>query len=422
VDCIITSPPYGDLKNYGRANQLGYGQHLVKQYLPDMQAVLTELHRIAKIGASLWLVLDAFKTNGEALLLPWELARRAQQCGWTLHDIIVWDKGKSLPWSHDGKFRSVCEFVVLLSKGKIRTFRLNEARDSSDLSDYWVRYPERFNPQGKAPTDLWHIPIPIQGSWAKAAVRHVCPFPVALVTRMLEVSTKKGDVVLDPFAGTGVVPAVSAALGRNGIGVEINGDFVKSFDSAGFDAFHSEISEKTRDGNGRPGQLTRTLVNLRVLKYPKALFVQLCREDRLGTRAIDHVAALVLRDVSNGTTGSATKHYLRGITLDLLLRKDGDISRIEREVAECTNRPPLSKYSIGVRLRIVRPQTWQGRGYTSRLGHSKWYLYQNGRFHDYKTTVDRNGLRSFLLEFSEKSAWKYPIISAPIGLRVQNFD
>src|SRR6266404_2567868 len=113
VDCIITSPPYGDLKNYGRANQLGYGQHLVKQYLPDMQAVLTELHRIAKIGASLWLVLDAFKTNGEALLLPWELARRAQQCGWTLHDIIVWDKGKSLPWSHDGKFRSVCEFVVL---------------------------------------------------------------------------------------------------------------------------------------------------------------------------------------------------------------------------------------------------------------------------------------------------------------------
>src|ERR1043165_5514354 len=54
IDCVITSPPYGNLKNYGSRLQLGFGQHPTAEYLPDLRAILQELHRVVKPGGSVW--------------------------------------------------------------------------------------------------------------------------------------------------------------------------------------------------------------------------------------------------------------------------------------------------------------------------------------------------------------------------------
>ena len=201
VDCVITSPPYGEMKNYGSSIQIGFGQRTTEEYLPDLQQVFTELYRVSAKGAALWVVLDTWKSNGDTIPLPWEVSARARASGWSFHDFIVWDKGRSLPWSHRGRFRGVCEYILLLGKGRLKTFNLRAVRETSDLAAYWVKYPERYHPDGKAPSDLWHFQIPTQGSWAPSARRHFCPFPTGLVERMVEISSNEGEIVLDPFAG-----------------------------------------------------------------------------------------------------------------------------------------------------------------------------------------------------------------------------
>src|SRR6267378_7646257 len=93
VDCVITSPPYGPLKNYGHKKQLGFGQHFAKEYLPDLEKVVSQLYRIARNGAAFWLIADTVRVNGQSIALPWEIAQRAQHAGWLLQDIAIWDKG-----------------------------------------------------------------------------------------------------------------------------------------------------------------------------------------------------------------------------------------------------------------------------------------------------------------------------------------
>src|SRR5437016_174600 len=97
VDCVITSPPYGELKDYGAKGQIGYGQRSEEEYLRDIGSVLHELYRACKQGAALWVVLDTIKSSGRTLLLPWEVIQRAKAEGWTFHDLVIWDKGRSLP-------------------------------------------------------------------------------------------------------------------------------------------------------------------------------------------------------------------------------------------------------------------------------------------------------------------------------------
>ena len=116
-------------------------------------------------------------------------------------------------------------------------------RQPSDLEQWWVRYPERYNPRGKAPTNVWPIPIPVQGSWANTKVQHACPLPPDLVERMLLISTDKGDVVLDPFAGSGVVIAEAARIGRRSLGFELVGDHI--------DAFHDAVLPEITERRGR---------------------------------------------------------------------------------------------------------------------------------------------------------------------------
>lgn len=421
IDCIVTSPPYGSLKNYGAKKQLGYGQHVNNQYLPDLEGVLAELFRVARQGATLWLVLDSIRANGEALMLPWEIARRAQLHGWKLHDIIVWDKGRSLPWSHKGQFRGVCEFVVLLSKGPLQTYDLNAVRDFDDLSGYWVKYPERFNPQGKAPSDLWHFPIPVQGSWSKGPIRHFCPFPLALVSRILTISTKEGHVVLDPFAGTGSVIATAAALGRHGCGIEVNQTFVKSFDSNGFDSFFREIKLVQTGSNGHR-MLSRSIRRLRLLKYPKSLFVEIARDDRLGRDALKYIAAFVIRkvDLRRSLKREINKQFGTAV-IEVLISNAKHIARVQRVVAECIKIPPLSKFGLKIDVRVVSPNRWMKARYTNSLERGSWFLYLNGRFHEFHYKVRRAALRSQLLKENPKNKRKYPVIAAPLEVKMDSF-
>src|SRR5207302_2969616 len=131
-----------------------------------------------KPRGSLWVVIDTFQRNQELLPLPFDLAAKLKTIGWVLRDVIIWKKLRTLPWIHQGTTRSMFEYVLVFAKST-QPFRYfpDKARESTKLRKWWVRYPERYNPMGKALDEIWEFDIPTQGSWGNGYIDHFCPLP-----------------------------------------------------------------------------------------------------------------------------------------------------------------------------------------------------------------------------------------------------
>ncbi len=422
ISCIITSPPYGDLKNYGSENQIGYGQNWEKEYLPDLEEIFSKLYRVAKQGAAMWVVLDMIKEGGEMMPLPWEVITRSKNAGWTFQDLVIWDKGKSLPWSSQGKFRGVCEYILLLGKGKLAKFNLDAVRDSENLSSYWVKYPERYHPDGKAPSDLWHFPIPNQGSWSKKQSRHYCPFPIGLIARMIAISTDPNDVVLDPFAGTGSVCSVASYLERRGVGIEINDSFGKDFSEFGFVSITEQSQAELPNKNTANNSLREIIIKLRIQKYAKTLFSGLSRADQLNEKARNYIGSFFVKSYSLSHKRQKDKldsGNLGQMCLQVLLKEGADKKLVDEAIAKRVNVAPLAIFGIKSTVETIPYEMWNSNEFTSSIKNKYWYLYKNGKFYCYDSKISRNKITEILLSSSGEFK-KMPDIISIIKLTVES--
>ena len=263
---VITSPPYLDMHDYGNGSQIGVPGQSLDDYLRQMVGLFRDCYEISTDDATFWLVAGSVRRAGRLVSLPDKLVTCAEIAGWTLREAITWDKRKALPWTHHGQLRDVTEQVLLLSKAEGFRFDASELRSPIPNSIWWKRYPERYSPEGSMPTNLWSIPIPTQGSWSGVRI-HFCPFPEELTYRMLSLTTAVGDVVLDPMAGVGSVPAMAAAMGRVGYGLELK---------AGYAQLYGRTAESARtfvadleDDSDRRKDFRRTIIELRLLKFAK---------------------------------------------------------------------------------------------------------------------------------------------------------
>lgn len=411
VSCVITSPPYGDQKDYGSPGEMGAGS--LEQFRQELGEVFRDLFRVCKEGSAFWLVLDSIKRNGTDVPLPWEAAVLGREAGWSLQDSIVWDKGKNLPWSHSGHLRSVCEHILLFSKGKLAHFDLDSSRETDHLSSYWVKYPERYHPAGKAPSDLWHFPIPVQGSWSGKVVRHLCPFPVGLVGRMIALTTLPGDVVLDPFAGSGSVIAAAGHLGRHGIGIEFSREYFHAFGKEGARHLLQSAQEELRRSHIELGSSLSVLIpRLRANKLARTLFGQLSRPDRLPATVTKGIVAFV---VKAGSTKGKNPQMVVNVTI--VLRNTVGISKLKRAVVEVLSVPPLSKFGLQVTVTTVKLSSRSIKVVLEST--KKWYLYTSGRFNSYRSALDCGEAASYLLHPPPRSRKaKVPPILSNLALRV----
>ncbi len=234
LQTTITSPPYATLVDYGSENQIGFGQSY-EDYLESCKSIFQSVHKWTLDTGSMWVVADSLldrrKSGSPSRLvpLPFELAAQAESVGWTLREVVIWRKDRTRPWSHHGKLRNGFEYVLFFVKSNSFTFNVDRLRDTGNLKSWWVKYPERHNPWGMSPDNVWEIPIPVQGSWDNSAFRHACPFPPELVRRMVVLSSDEGDVVFDPFAGSGAVVTGAIQEGRRGLGIELSPEYVSLF-------------------------------------------------------------------------------------------------------------------------------------------------------------------------------------------------
>jgi DNA modification methylase len=372
VMVTITSPPYFDMKDYGVIGQIGFGQDY-GGYLDDLAKVFREIFRATVQEGSLWVVIDTFRRDKEVIPLPFDLVAKLRTCGWILRDVVIWKKERTVPWIQVGTTRRIFEYVLVFAKGS-ESFNYfpDTQRDVSELRKWWVKYPERYNPRGKALEQIWAFDIPTQGSWARKTVRHFCPLPPDLVRRIVSLTTQPGDLVLDPFAGTGTVAAEAVRAGRRSYGFELDAKHVRRFRKQRL----LPSNNRSRPAKGAQidegsGDFSRTIKNLRVLKFARLLY-------RMASKHLAKRNSVQVYVRMNKRKPSKPFHICSA-DVAVLVRGKHDSARLRRRLESFYEVPPLSKFGVSCNL-ILKSHPSQVRMFGRNV---RLFGYSGTNSHEY---------------------------------------
>ena len=218
IDLVVTSPPYDDLRDYGKHEWDFYG-------------VAWNLARLLKPGGVIvWNVADATK-NGSETGTSMRQALHFQSLGLNLHDTMIWHKPNPIPRTHD-RYEQAWEYVFVLSKGKPKTWnpimedcKLAGQKRAGTIQQDASGVRSEKNKGGayaerKQGANVWSIA-------GKSETKHPAEFPQSVPARCVTTWSNPGDIVLDPFAGSGTTLKAAKELNRRYVGIEVNPEYVK---------------------------------------------------------------------------------------------------------------------------------------------------------------------------------------------------
>ena len=246
VDLIVTSPPYADR----RKNTYG-GVH-PDQYVDWFLPITKELHRVLKPSGSFVLNIKERTMNGERHTYVIELILALKKQGWLWTEEYCWHKKNSYPGKWPNRFRdawerclhftkekkfSMYQDAVMVETGDWAGARLkslkavDHVRDKSGVGSGFAKKLNNWIGRDKAyPTNVLHLATECKN------MNHSAVYPIKLPIWFIELFTKPGDVVLDPFSGSGTTLLAAKVLKRDYIGIEImkNEDFHSTFSHGKF--------------------------------------------------------------------------------------------------------------------------------------------------------------------------------------------
>lgn len=255
VDCVITSPPYFALRDYGHDDQLGL-EATVDDWVAGLLPVFRQLGRVIKRTGSVWLNLgDSFSRHTKygappkgLLLAPERLVLALAADGWLVRNKVVWAKSNPMPSSIQDRLTLTYEVVYFLSRSPRYWFDLDAIREphrsGGGKAAAKVGYAK---PTYRGPLGLVRRPLLAtcpqavctacgQGWKRQYTVRHLWNAKDQEATTTREAgdfircdceAPAVPGVVLDPFFGTGTVGAVACQNGRDWLGIELNPEYVR---------------------------------------------------------------------------------------------------------------------------------------------------------------------------------------------------
>jgi DNA modification methylase len=278
VQTCITSPPYYGLRDYGVDGQIGNEQS-PKEFIDNLVEVFACVWDVLNDDGTLWVNLGDSYYNyrpgkGQALNkqtvannnqdlpqecarrgnklegykekdlmgMPWRLAFALQDYGWTLRQDIIWNKPNPMPESVKDRCTKSHEYIFLLSKNPHYYFDNEAIKEKSLNSGKIISLGEKsmskgqakgknVNPSGNGNSEFYNVlenrnkrsvwtisTKPYSGA-------HFAVYPEELIEPCVMSGSRVGDIVLDPFFGSGTTGAVAQKLGRQYIGCELNLDY-----------------------------------------------------------------------------------------------------------------------------------------------------------------------------------------------------
>jgi len=209
INLTITSPPYDDLRKYN-----GYSF--------DFEKVAAELYRITKEnGILVWIVGDSTK-NGSESGTSFRQALHFLSLGFNLHDTMIYEKNSpAYPASRNSnRYTQIFEYMFVFSKGKPKANLIcdkpNKWAGFKDFSGKLKNPVPEFSPRN----NIWRYVTSFNG------VKHPAPFPIKLVVDHLLTWSEEGELIYDPFMGSGTTAVACIENNRDFIGSEISLEYV----------------------------------------------------------------------------------------------------------------------------------------------------------------------------------------------------
>lgn len=208
IDLTLTSPPYDNLREYN-----GYSF--------DFESIAKELYRVTKPnGLIVWVVGDAVMDGSESGS-SFKQALHFKELGFKLHDTMIYEKNSpAYPARKDSnRYTQIFEYMFVFAKGKVPSQLIcdkpNKWAGHKDFSGKLKNPVPEFSPRN----NIWKYTTSFNG-W-----KHPAPFPEALAHDHIISWSKEGDLVYDPFMGSGTTAYIARSLSRNYIGSEISKDY-----------------------------------------------------------------------------------------------------------------------------------------------------------------------------------------------------
>lgn len=226
VDLTVTSPPYDGLRQYG-------DNRTADTWCSEVwEPIIAEICRVTKEGGvAVWVVGDATE-NGSESGTSFRQALHFMECGMNLHDTMIWKKKNPMPQVKTKRYTQCFEYMFVFSKGVPKTFNPLKQRCKFGGKVYSSTCKNMGGEDGRTKKEfvlnservkdnVWEIAV------SQNKTNHPAVFPIAIPTDHIVTWTSEGDLVFDPFMGSGTTAIAAINTNRRYFGFEKNAEYHK---------------------------------------------------------------------------------------------------------------------------------------------------------------------------------------------------
>jgi DNA modification methylase len=234
IDLTVTSPPYDKLRKYNG-------------FIFDFDRIANNLYRITKDGGVVVWVVGDQTVKGSETGTSFRQALYFMQCGFKLHDTMIWNKVDVFGTAGNPaiRYQQSFEYIFVFIKGKIKTCNLikiptlkpgkkltgktrKNRQSDGDINEFLRELSKPINPDYKIVNNIFSYPMGFnKTSKRKNAFKHPAVFPDKLAEDNIHTWSNPGDLVFDPFSGSGTTCVEAKKAGRFYLGCDISEQYVK---------------------------------------------------------------------------------------------------------------------------------------------------------------------------------------------------